>query len=611
MISGQRARFGQLLDAGAAALEQPAGPRDPGGEDLQQACIALRKVIAVMTRYLRDEPWNPALSSKPASRPASPWDLARTDARRALFQASAWLTVGAPREPPHRRDPSWLASRLDSAALALAAGHDLLQTHFTRSAAGSRHARTEWAQVLASPAAEHAMLAEIGQLSSRLAVHGARAATRPGWRASPDSRQRLNAACQTLWGLSASVRAADDSEPLPGQVTELLRSIPPSLLPPRAAPERTESVTDLCAGATLAAERSRRAAWRSGPEASWSPAMSTASLRLLAGSSVVISHNNHVLLTALGNAQLPNTQGELHAQLVAAADATAKMRAAWLNAAHALDPFTADTRSQIGPMAASASDLALWTGRLAYDDPDWHPAQGPAADHRSSEQLAATPETVRRTINAVHHASYALEFLATAQHRQMQAASASGRILVPTHTVPDTWDIPCPFAAAPAERIDHLLDAYTDARHASVEATAKVASVAEATGAHSTVLQTAAALTDDVAKMKISTDRSSDRKRLAAIHHVDAGPVERILRDLEISDRDLLSRAADVDRIGHQLILDAAERQTPGYQRAVRNISSNVGTAATINRVLPAATASQAAALQTRDEHLIEPDPEH
>ena len=38
--------------------------------------------------------------------------------------------------------------------------------------------------------------------------------------------------------------------------------------------------------------------------------------------------------------------------------------------------ITTDTRGTITPAAAEAADLALWTGRLAYADPNWTPALG-------------------------------------------------------------------------------------------------------------------------------------------------------------------------------------------------------------------------------------------
>lgn len=67
---------------------------------------------------------------------------------------------------------------------------------------------------------------------------------------------------------------------------------------------------------------------------------------------------------------------------------------------------------------------------------------------------------------------------------------------MPAQTVRDTWDIPCPFEAVPAERIALLLDAYAKAQQPSTQATAFAAEVTAAFGTESVVLETAAFLAD-------------------------------------------------------------------------------------------------------------------
>jgi hypothetical protein len=85
-------------------------------------------------------------------------------------------------------------------------------------------------------------------------------------------------------------------------------------------------------------------------------------------------------------------------------------------------------------------------------------------------------------------------------------------------------------------------------------------------------------------------------RRLAAIHHTGSGPIEHLLRDLDISDADLLARAADIDRASERLILDASERAEPRHSpHPWTDLTTNASTAAIANQAL--GTGFRAAAL--------------
>ena len=77
--------------------------------------------------------------------------------------------------------------------------------------------------------------------------------------------------------------------------------------------------------------------------------------------------------------------------MTAAADAVGQARVRWLGIAHALDQVTTSNQEQHTRAAAAAGDLALQTGRLAYDDPAWNPGSKPAQGGRSPGSLAREP----------------------------------------------------------------------------------------------------------------------------------------------------------------------------------------------------------------------------
>jgi hypothetical protein len=582
-----RATLGDFLTLATEVLQGPGAAGIPGGEDVQQTCESLSRVVAVMRQYLQEPPRNPALLPA-GKRPLSPgWSGAQAEALQALGNAAAWL--GQPPGPrprrPGARHRSWLTPRLDHTATALRTGRDLLSTHFARSPEGVWQPRSEWADVLASPQAREVLLAEMADLARQVAPLGARVALTPGWRGSPESRRKLNTACQWLWVLSATVRAADEAEPVPAEHCQMLRAVTSSQLPSHKQPTGSESIPQLCAGIAAAAERARRVAWRSGHEAAWSPAMTITSLRITAGSGVVISHNNQKLLHVLADASSGPDCGQLHQQLRAAADGAGRARDAWLKAAQTLAGFTTDVRGHVGRVAAETSNLALWTGRLTYTDPGWNLSSSTTSPPRPVRELAGTPAQQRHTVAAVHEAASALDLLAAASQRQVQTAARAGRILVPVSSIPDSFDIPCPFTRAPAERISALLEVYLDAEWASADAKATIAEVAEAVEAPSRVLAAAARIAEH-RPHRSGPDRTW-AQHLAAIHHPEAGPTERLLRDLNVSDSEVLTRAAEIDRASERLVLFVCEEPArQRSQRLVADLTTSTGTAALVNQRL-------------------------
>ena len=121
--------------------------------------------------------------------------------------------------------------------------------------------------------------------------------------------------------------------------------------------------------------------------------MSVNSLRQTAAANTLTSHHCETLLRSLAGVQ--RLAGEPATALRAAADATSRARTRWLGLARALDQVTTSSQQQPSPVAAAASDLTLWTGRLAYTDPGWTPASRPS--RRATPGEAPSREPGERT----------------------------------------------------------------------------------------------------------------------------------------------------------------------------------------------------------------------
>ena len=374
------------------------------------------------------------------------------------------------------------------------------------------------------------------------------------------ARRRLTAACQSLWALNSAVQTAHRQTPVSPAGRELLCAIPVNSLPPRRLPDGTESVAALCDGAITTAERVRQLAWGLAARAAWSPEVSVASLHQVAAASTVTSHNCSVVLQTLTTGTADRGSDRLQADLAEAAEAANHARQAWRRVAGALDHVVTDGRGHLSPSAVETRDLAIWTGRLAYAEPEWTPSSGPRQEIRPPESLMPAPQHVPLVVAAVHHACHTLTRLAWAQEGVIRTAAQAGRILVPARSLPDDLDIPHPYTQAPREHIDRLLSGYRIAGHASHWATIAVARVAQASGAPSRAL--ASAMATEPGRDHDETGRramnSQTRASLKQGTLDSVGPVERTLLDLGVTRPDLLRRAADLDHDSERLIVDAA-----------------------------------------------------
>ena len=597
-MTGQ-AVFGDFLDAAHEHLGSPAILRRAAsrGGDVQEISHSLLRVVIVMGRYVLDISTAAGQASSRATPVTAMWGRAGLDARSALASAALLLHGDTQaRRYPDRPACSELARRLDAAALSLATGRDLLQTHIARDPHGAVELRSEWWPVVNSPPVTRALLAEMALLARAIAPLGALAGHSAGTRGSPEVRRRLNAsspqhrltaACEWLQFLDTSIRAAHQQEPVSASDLELLRAIPASRLPARQLPDRSEPVTGLSDGVITAAERAQHAAWASAKVPPGSPAVTVSSWRRVAAASTLTGHHCAILLRSLADRTQDGGPGELTDGLLQAADAAGRASARWLRVAHALDDVTTDTQRQPSETATGASDLALWTGRLAYSDPQWTLASGPHHEARPPRSLAPEPDNIPLAVAAVHHACDAMTRLAHADRDQVKAAAAADRILVAITAPLDIWDAPRPYGPALRGQIDAMVALYDYTGDASAQTTARVADAATAIRAPSRMLAVARAAADAEHHSNPEPAVNAAAAPPAAAQPGDRpGPIEDSLYRLGVTSPELLRRGADIDRAGERLIIEAAaEHERRDEPSSVAMPGRSAGTAPSGNHV--------------------------
>jgi hypothetical protein len=551
--------FGDFAEAASAQLEDAMGPArfvakrklaaSRAGQ-VQEFSRGLAGVLDVMARYAADiTTMFDDLTAQQRRALYGEWAWAWFQAQQAISNAAtfvSWARKGT-RRSAGRRARGRVASGLDTAAFSLTVGRDLLQTHFAAGPEGARLDRSEWAPVVTSRPVTRALLFELAQWARTIALQGGPLALSgaPIQRGTEQERRWLNAACQWLLVIDSAVQVAHRQDPVLTADISLLRAIPVHELAPRLMPVGAEDVAGLCQGTTSCAERVRHAARSAAADASWSPAFTAESLIHSASCATVISHNSEILLRSLAARAAEYGVPDVSARLLSSADAAASARDSWLQAARSWHRVTTDTRRTIAPFAAETADLALWTGRLAHDDPRWTLTDGPSQAARSPQSLASGPGDLPLVVAAVHQACETLPGIAGADSSQIHIAARAGRLLVPTRSLPDTFDVPHPFAPAPGSRVEILLGAYRDARTASAKLTTTVAAIAADVRAPSRVVTAAREAVQAGFMPEVASARRR-REPVAASRPVPPGPVERILKDLGVTSPDALLRASAV-----------------------------------------------------------------
>jgi hypothetical protein len=607
-----RATFWDFALAARTHLDQAAVACSPSGKpsvattsQTDELTFGMSAVIQAMTRYLDDI--NAAFTAGAERNwtrfPA--WIRAALEAERALRHAAGLLSAGPPAgtRPRRLQEASEVSDHLTAAAAAMRNGRDLLHTHFTTGLDGRRKDHSDWAPVITSVPVTRALLLEIGQWARQLGASGTAHAplSGPVQSRADDPQHTLRTVSVWLRVADAHIQTANRSIPERETSTGLLHAIPVHQIPPRKLPRTTETLLGLCQGAVGSAGRVRYTARAIAPHGSWSPGLTVDSLRQSAASAAAVSHHCAILLDTLARQAARHSDTPVSTRLVMSAMAAGQARQAWLQAARAWERATTSTRGVVSPTAVETADLALWTGRLTYADPQWTLALGPAQQERAPEDLAPAPADLQQVLSAVHHASAALNQLAAADREQIAAAARTGRLLVPTRSLPESYDSPYPFTRAPDDRVTQILVAYHDAASASSSATASIADVAIAVQAPSRILAAAQAATQHGNSTGLATARlQGTQDTRPAAQRKTPGPVERTLQDLGVTNPDAHRQAAAIDLAAEQLILDHAHRENMQRQRHSRHgLNKSTDNAQLISH-RPAADNPLTAAIQPR-----------
>ena len=358
-------------------------------------------------------------------------------------------------------------------------------------------------------------------------------------RGSPRARQAINGACHWLQIMGTAVRQARHDRPLSAADLELLRAVPAGACLPRRRPDTGGPVRRLPEAVVATAERARHAAWLSDSQPPWRPGMSVNSLRQTAAASTLTSYHCETLLRSLARGQ--RMAGEPGIALRAAAGSVGRTRTRWLGIAHALDQVASSNQEQPWPVATAAGDLALWTGRLAYSNPGWTLASGPARATEPVEKRSREPGEMTEVLDAVHDACDAMSRIASADRRQVRALAAAGQVLVDAGPDQSTLDILGPLAPARPGRIGALLTLYHYTAQASAEATTTASAAATAAMVpHRPVLPAIHAGRPREPVTPEAAEQIADAQSL-----YEPGRIERTLRGLGVTDIDLLRRGGE------------------------------------------------------------------
>ena len=525
----------------------------------------LDRLVTTMNRYLDD------LVLPADFTPASTADAevrAALDGRRALRRAAASLhpAAGAVREAA-ADDAHPAVGHLSSANSYLAAGRDLLQTHFITGAASQPAGGTWWVPVITSPPVTAALVAELAACSAQLGAWTAQVSRTGSLYAGlpAGASQGLRAASQWLRAAASTVPAAHRLDPPAAAGRRLLHGIPAGFPPPRQPPGAAERVPQLCAGITVTAERLRHAVRALAGQGGWSPAANSTSWRRHALASAITGHTSELILRGLAErARHLDLSPAIRTQLASAADTLSHTWPAWRATARHWDTISTGAHhgQDLSPIAAELDDLVLRTGRLAYDNPRWTPDRAEASPARDPADLAPTASDLRDVLAAVHHATDAISRIAACDTDAVRDAASTCRLYLPTRLLPEHYDIPSRYAPAPSALAAELTGCYDTAATATRSAAVALDNLAVTTGSPSSTLAIArlSAGSPVTARQRADDDRTQTPALpapLPGLPQPRAGQVEDILRSLHITEPGMLLRAAAIDQAARDVLANA------------------------------------------------------
>jgi hypothetical protein len=459
--------LGEFLDAAAVEVDVAEVAVVAGPPDRIGVLRELRRLVAVMARYLDDAMTGHAGPGQPLRS----WELLAAQQRESLRQAERYLGMSGAAVPrsgvalPGDERVRGLARAVD----VLSAGRELMRTHYEVAPHGGYVPRSRWARVLVSEPVVLAVAVEVSRWSDIAASWAQWVAA--AHRQDVMARESLGSA--QVW-LSAAAKATGTTgsrtEAIAGR--DLLRAVPLRATPERIPPCVDEVGEDLCTGIIASAERLRAEAFAlpgaapeprllSGP-ASRQTAQACAIAADLVGRAMQALAEQASALPAPGD---PVTAGELSD----AAAAFGGAREAWKTLTGLWQVITTDTQEAVSLVTIDVSDLVLRMGRLVFGDPRWTPAW---RDPRPPDAARLAPDgaRLRMVLTATHHAIDAVELVARADADGVRAAGQASRLYMPASILGYVDIGKRPYRTAPADRVFLLRAAYQSAADSSGQA---------------------------------------------------------------------------------------------------------------------------------------------
>ena len=539
-----------------AAVSSPADLPD---ETRVAVTRELARLVTTLARYLGDLPlpdeFDAALN--PALRPEV---RAAGEARQALQWAAASLLPEPAASVEPDADSHPVVRHLSAAADLLAAGGDLLHTHFT-GPPGAQTARSDWGAVILSWPVTSALISEVAACARRLAPWAAQLpVSGPDQPGGSTAAAGLRTGSRWLWTAGAAVYGAQEGPPS-AEAMELLAAVPLNVPPAAQPPGRPELVPQLCDGITITAERLRYATRSFAATARWAPEATSVSWRRDALASAITTHSSVFILRMLTQrARQLSFDAAAQAQLRTAAMVMNGVWPAWYKVAREWDIITTGRHppGSITPVAAEIGELALRTGRLARRDPHWTPARTGLGLIRDPATLAPTRADVPAVIAAVHHAADAIARIADEDRLAVRQAVFDGRLYIPAGLLHARDQIPYQHAPIGWPRAQRLLATYTAVIDVSSRAISTLDNLAVTMSTPSRSLSQTRAFAAQPIRNDLAIPHVQSLEQ--DTHHSaqpEPGALGQVIRDLSISEPATLLRAAALDQAVDALTADA------------------------------------------------------